>query len=99
MHRWRQLGIVVGVCAASLLSFAAVLQFLAPSLSYRTKDRITESFSGNGGRRFRIALGVATGSYYRLGTVLNRYLKEKAGRAGCFSGGRPPARPWIVRAA
>ena len=79
MRRQRLFGIAAVVCAASILSLAAVLQFLAPSLSYQIQDRVAESFSGNGGRKFRIALGVATGSYYRMGTILNRYLKEKAG--------------------
>jgi TRAP-type uncharacterized transport system substrate-binding protein len=78
-RRWRQFGIAAAVGAASIVSLAAVLQFLAPSLSYQIKDRVAESFSGNSGRKFRIALGAATGSYYRLGTILNRYLKEKAG--------------------
>jgi TRAP-type uncharacterized transport system substrate-binding protein len=79
MHRWRQVGIVAGVCAASIVSLVAVLEFLAPSLSYQIKDRVAESFSGRSGRTYRIALGVATGSYFHLGTVLNRHLKEKAG--------------------
>lgn len=79
MNRWRQFGIAAGVCAAGLLSLAVVLPFLAPSLSYQIKDRIAESVSGNSGRKFRIALGAAKGSYYRLGIILNRYLKEKAG--------------------
>jgi TRAP-type uncharacterized transport system substrate-binding protein len=77
--RWRELGIAAALCAATVLSLAAVLQFLAPTLSYQLKDRVSESLSGNRGRKFRIALGVATGSYYHLGTVLNRHLKERAG--------------------
>ena len=79
MRRWRQVGIVAGVCAVSLLSLAALSQFLAPSLSYQVRDRVAESFSGRGGRPFRIALGAAKGSYYRLGLVLNRHLEVKAG--------------------
>ena len=35
--------------------------------------------SGNSRRTFRIALGATTGSSYRMGTVLNRYLQEKSG--------------------
>ena len=79
MSRWRQLGIAAGVCAAGLLSLALVLPFLAPDLSYQIKDRVAETVSGNSGRKFRIALGAEKGSYYRLGIILNRYLKEKAG--------------------
>ena len=79
MSRRRQLGIAAGLGAAILFSLAAVSQFLAPNLTYEIKERVTESLSGNRGRTYRIALGAATGSYYRLGIALNRYLKEKAG--------------------
>ena len=79
MPRWRQLGIFAGVCAVGVLSLAAVLQFLAPTLSYQIRDRFAEVFSGNSGRTYRIGLGARTGSYYQLGVVLNKYLKEKAG--------------------
>jgi TRAP-type uncharacterized transport system substrate-binding protein len=79
MRRWRQIGIVLAVCAASVVSLAAIAQFLAPSLSYQIRDRAAETLSGRRGRPFRIALGVAAGSYYHLGAVLNRRLREKAG--------------------
>src|SRR3954467_6793379 len=57
----------------------ALLQFLAPELAYHVKDRAAEVMSGRGRRPFRIALGSATGSSYRVGTILNRYLLSKAG--------------------
>ena len=79
MSRWRPLGVAAGLATALLISLAAVSQFLAPSLTYEIKEGIAESLSGNRGRTYRIALGVKTGSYYRLGILLNRYLKEKAG--------------------
>ena len=79
MPRWRQLGIFAGVCAVGLLSLAAVLQFLAPTLSYQIRDRFAEVFSGNSGRTYRIGLGARTGSDDQLGVILNKYLKEKAG--------------------
>jgi TRAP-type uncharacterized transport system substrate-binding protein len=79
MNRWRQFGIAAGACALGLVSLAAVLQFLAPGLSYQIKDRVAESFSGSSGRQVRIALGAAKGSYYQLGIVLNRHLKRKVG--------------------
>ena len=79
MSRWRQLGVAAGLGAAILLSLAAVSQFLAPSLTYEIKEGVAESLTGNRGRKYRIALGVSAGSYYRLGILLNRYLKEKAG--------------------
>lgn len=70
---------MAGVSAVSLLTLAALSRFLAPSLSYQVQDRVAEAFSGRGDRPFRIALGVTTGSYYRMGVVLNRHLKATAG--------------------
>jgi hypothetical protein len=58
---------------------AALLQFLAPALAYQLRDRVREIASGSSRRTFRIALGTTTGSSYRMGTVLNRYLQEKSG--------------------
>jgi TRAP-type uncharacterized transport system substrate-binding protein len=58
---------------------ALVLDFLAPELSYQIKDRAVELLSGRGGRKFRIALGSVSGSSFRVGTVLNRYLSAEAG--------------------
>ena len=78
MSRWRQLGVAAGL-ALFLLSLVAVSQFLAPSLTYEITEEVAETLSGNRGRTYRIALGVTTGSYYRLGVLLNRYLKEKSG--------------------
>ena len=79
MFRWRPLGLAAGLAVAILISLAAVSQFLAPSLTYEIKEGIAETVSGNRGSTYRIALGVRTGSYYGLGVLLNRYLKEKAG--------------------
>lgn len=79
MWRWPQRGLAVVLAIALVLSIAAVSQFLAPSLSYEIADRVAEWLSGNRGRTYRIALGAQTGSYYRLGVILNRYLTEKAG--------------------
>ena len=62
-----------------LLLLAATLEFLAPELSYRMRNRAAEVLSGNAGRQFRIALGSTTGSSYRVGTVLNQYLKARHG--------------------
>ncbi|MEO5739410.1 MAG: hypothetical protein ABIS29_02315, partial [Vicinamibacterales bacterium] len=79
MVRSRQFGLAAGACAVTVLLLAVVLQFLAPDLSYQIMDRVAESLSGKRGRTYRIALGVASGSYYRLGIILNKYLKEKSG--------------------
>jgi len=79
MRGWRALGVAAAVLAASVLIIAALLEFLAPDLAYQLKDRSAEVLSGNRGRKFRIALGSRTGSSYRVGTILNRYLLSKAG--------------------
>ena len=79
MRGWRAVGVGAGVLVASVLIIAALLQFLAPELAYQVRDRAAEAMSGRGGRPFRIALGSRTGSSYRVGTILNRYLLGKAG--------------------
>jgi TRAP-type uncharacterized transport system substrate-binding protein len=79
MRGWRAAGLAGAIGAGSVLVIAALLQFLAPDLSYQLRDRAREIASGNGRRTFRIALGATTGSSYRMGTVLNRYLQEKSG--------------------
>lgn len=79
MRRLRQFGVVIVACGVSALVVAVVLPFLAPDLSYRLKERVVETLSGRGNRPIRIALGVKSGSYFRLGAALNKYLKEKAG--------------------
>lgn len=79
MRGWRAFAAVAAVCAASILVLAALLEFLAPDLSYQLKDRAREVLGGDRGRPLRIALGSPTGSAFRIGTVLNRYLKESAG--------------------
>lgn len=79
MHSWRAFGIAAAAAVVGLAFLAAMLEFLAPDLAYRIHDRAAELFSGRGGRPFRIALGSQTGPSYRVGTVLNRYLKSKAG--------------------
>ena len=79
MRGWRAVGVAAAVSLASLIVVAALLEFLAPDLAYQLKDRSAEVLSGNRGRKFRVALGSKTGSSYRVGTILNRYLRSKAG--------------------
>jgi hypothetical protein len=81
MQRWRPLGVAAALAAALVLVLVivAVSQFLAPNLTYEITEGLKESLSGGRGRTYRIALGVSTGSYYRIGVVLNRYLEERAG--------------------
>jgi hypothetical protein len=76
---WRVAGLAGAIGVGSVLVIAALLQFLSPDLAYQLRDRAREIASGNGRRPFRIALGARTGSSYRMGTVLNRYLQEKSG--------------------
>jgi TRAP-type uncharacterized transport system substrate-binding protein len=76
---WRAAGLAGAIGIVSVLVIAALLQFLAPDLAYQLRDRAGEMASGNRHRTFRIALGATTGSSYRMGTVLNRYLQEKSG--------------------
>ena len=84
MLRWRQLGVAAGLAAAILFSLTAVSQFLAPSLTYEIKEGIAESLSGNRGRTTASPSASRTGSYYRSGILLNRYLKEKAGMSSSW---------------
>src|SRR4029453_6817000 len=79
MRGWRAVGVSAAVSLASAMVVAGLLQFLAPELAYQLKDRGGELLSGNRSRKFRIALGSKTGSSYRAGTVLNQYLRRKAG--------------------
>ena len=76
---WRAAGRAGAIAGAIVLVIAALLQFLAPDLAYQLRDRAREIASGGSRRTFRIALGATTGSGYRMGTVLNRYLQEKSG--------------------
>jgi TRAP-type uncharacterized transport system substrate-binding protein len=80
MRRWRKVGAFGAAVAAIVLGIAVLgvlVEFLAPDLSYQFRDRASEVLSR--GRTYRIALGSATGSSYRVGEVLNRYLKSQAG--------------------
>jgi TRAP-type uncharacterized transport system substrate-binding protein len=82
MRRWRMVGPFGAAAAAVVLGvviLGVLVEFLAPDLSYQFRDRASELLSGQRGRRFRIALGSATGSSYRVGEVLNRYLKAGPG--------------------
>jgi TRAP-type uncharacterized transport system substrate-binding protein len=79
MRGWRAFGIAAAAAIVGVAFLAAMLEFLAPDVAYRVQDRTAELFSGRGGRPFRIAIGSQTGTSYRVGTVLNRYLKSKAG--------------------
>ena len=79
MRRWRSIGVTVAVAAVGVLLLAGLLEFLAPDLSYQIRDRAAELVSGNRGRKYRIALGAQTGSSFRVGTVLNEYLRRKSG--------------------
>ena len=79
MRGWRAAGVAGAIGIASVLVIAALLQFLAPDLAYHLSDRVAETVSGRSRQTYRIAIGSATGSAHRMGTVLNRYLQEKSG--------------------
>ena len=79
MRRWRTLALGAALGFLGLVILAAMLEFLAPDLSYQIRDRAAEVFSRRASRPYRIALGTKTGSAYRLGTVLNQHLARKAG--------------------
>lgn len=79
MRVWRAWGVAAAAAVATVLVIGALLDFLAPDLSYQMRDRAAEVLSGGAGRKYRIALGASSGSSYRVGTVLNRYLQAKAG--------------------
>lgn len=73
---------VAAVAAAIVLGvvvLAGLMEFLAPDLSYQLRDRASEVLSGQRSRKYRIALGSASGSSFRVGEVLNRHLKMRAG--------------------
>jgi TRAP-type uncharacterized transport system substrate-binding protein len=79
MSRGRSIGVVVASLAAGVVALGALLEFLAPDVSYHARDRIAELLSSRRGRTFRIALGARAGSNYRVGQALNRHLKNTAG--------------------
>ena len=79
MRNWRRAGVVTVSAVALVLALGALLEFLAPSLAYQLRDRVAETASGRRGRTYRIALGSAIGSSFRVGTVLNQHLGARSG--------------------
>ncbi|HVS25242.1 MAG TPA: hypothetical protein VMU03_16050 [Gammaproteobacteria bacterium] len=69
----------VGVCVVGVLALTALLEFLAPDLSYELQDRAREWLTPRAGKPFRIAVGAMTGSAYRVAATLNRHLAARAG--------------------
>ena len=61
MRGWRVWAVGATALAATLVVLVGLLQFLAPDVSYQVRDRIAETFSGQRGRTFRIALGARLG--------------------------------------
>jgi TRAP-type uncharacterized transport system substrate-binding protein len=79
MRGWRAVGAAAAVSLVSVICIAALLEFLAPDLSYQLKDSAAEWLSGSRGRTFRIATGSTAGSSHRVGIVLNKYLRARSG--------------------
>ena len=82
-------GAAIGV--VTLLLLITTLEFLAPEISYRIRDRAAEVLSGQGDRKFRIALGATAGSSSRFGTVLNQHMKARHGYELEIVESSPPA--------
>ena len=55
------MGVAAAAAAATILVIAALLEFLAPDLSYQLRDRGTEVLSGAARQKYRIALGATSG--------------------------------------
>ena len=79
MRRWRWVAAVAASAVALVLVLGGLLEFLAPDVAYQVRDRVSEWRSLRRGRQFRIALGAATGSNYRIGTALNERLGSEFG--------------------
>ena len=88
MRSWRAWGVAAAAAVTTILVIAALLEFLAPDLSYQLGDRGREVVSGAARQNYRIALGATSGSSYRVGTALNKYFVFKGrvrARARCHS--------------
>ena len=79
MRGWRAWAVAAATAVLAMLVIGALLEFLAPDLSYQVRNRAGEILSRSSNRKYRIALGAVSGSSYRLGAALNRYLLPKAG--------------------
>ncbi len=81
MRGWRLAAAAAAFAVAATIVLAALLQFLAPDLSYQIRDGMHEVLAGRRGRTLRIALGARAGSNYRVGEALNRSLEARHGYA------------------
>jgi len=78
-RRWLAYVRAGAVWILGIVALAALLEFLAPDLSYALKDRAHEWLTSRAGKPFRIAVGAKTGSAYRVAATLNRHLAARAG--------------------
>ena len=79
MRRWPAYVRPIAVWIAGVVALVALLEFLAPDLSYELKDRAREWVSPRAGKPYRIRVGSMTGSAYRVAATLNRHLRARAG--------------------
>lgn len=78
MRGWRAFGAAAAAAIASIVVLAALLEFLAPNLSYQVKDRTRELLSRDRGRKLRIALGSPSGSAFRIGTLFVTFSRRRS---------------------
>ena len=79
MRRWPAYAKAVGISALGIVAFAALLEFLAPDLSYEIRDRAHEWLTPRAGNPYRVRVGSSTGSAYRVAATLNRHLAARFG--------------------
>jgi hypothetical protein len=79
MRSWPAYVRAGGVCVVGIVALTALLEFLAPDLSYGLQDRVREWLTPRAGKRFRIRVGAMTGSAYRVAETLSRHLAARSG--------------------
>ena len=79
VRRWPAYVRTSAVWIIGVVAVVALLEFLAPDLSYELKDRAREWTTPRAGKPYRMRVGSMTGSAYRVGATLNRHLRAHAG--------------------
>jgi TRAP-type uncharacterized transport system substrate-binding protein len=78
VRRWPAYVRAVAVWTAGVVVLVALLEFLAPDLSYEIKDRAREWTNARAAKPYRIRTGTMSGSAYRVAETLNRHLRARA---------------------
>ena len=79
VRRWPAYVRTSAVWIIGVVAVVALLEFLAPDLSYELKDRAREWTTPRAGKPYRMRVGSMTGSAYRVAATLNRHLRARAG--------------------